>query len=316
MSENRLHHNLIYREEHKYIGSDEELWIRYWAAIEEAAGSQEKTRAVREKMEEILWKIYFSSVEEGVVERLKTARSELVIWYTSFRNAFARRVIIWTLIKFGLSSDLVDEMVQEIVPDLINGIENYSPDDKSGASPRTYLYNYIYFGVLNSSYFNHYHKSSDKKKFLEYQAFIHAYEANFGQTPTMEALSAFTGSKIQKLRHLRSAYEIVRAQSLEGLAERRSEDPEAEVEIRDASKLSVEKQLMQKEMLDALIEKINGLSPLERHIVEWFLFEGITLKEISSRLELSYGYIRRRKSEIYRELASDDDLRHYFERLY
>jgi RNA polymerase sigma factor for flagellar operon FliA len=179
----------------------------------------------------------------------------------------------------------LNDLINDGVVGLIDAIEKY--DDDRGVKFETYAITRIHGAIIDALRALDWVPRAIRQKAREIERTQHSLEVDLGRMATDDEVASKMG--MQK-REFETLQQKVRGTSLLSLEEHLPNDRGSDIPLLDTLKgddgdlgLDVE----QKEVREALIGAVKALSRQERTVIELYYFEGQTLKEIKSVLEVS-----------------------------
>ena len=179
----------------------------------------------------------------------------------------------------------LNDLINDGVVGLIDAIEKY--DDDRGVKFETYAITRIHGAIIDALRALDWVPRAIRQKAREIERTQHALEVDLGRMATDEEVAAKMG--MQK-REFEGLQQKVRGTSLLSLEEHLPNDRGSDIPLLDTLKgddgdlgLDVE----QREVREALIAAVESLSRQEKTVIKLYYFEGQTLKEIKSVLEVS-----------------------------
>jgi RNA polymerase sigma factor for flagellar operon FliA len=179
----------------------------------------------------------------------------------------------------------LNDLINDGVVGLIDAIEKY--DDDRGVKFETYAITRIHGAIIDALRALDWVPRAIRQKAREIERTQHALEVDLGRMATDDEVASKMG--MQK-REFETLQQKVRGTSLLSLEEHLPNDRGSDIPLLDTLKgddgelgLDVE----QREVREALIGAVKALSRQERTVIELYYFEGQTLKEIKSVLEVS-----------------------------
>ncbi len=179
----------------------------------------------------------------------------------------------------------LNDLINDGVVGLIDAIEKY--DDDRGVKFETYAITRIHGAIIDALRALDWVPRAIRQKAREIERTQHSLEVDLGRMATDDEVASKMG--MQK-REFETLQQKVRGTSLLSLEEHLPNDRGSDIPLLDTLKgddgdlgLDVE----QKEVREALIGAVKSLSRQERTVIELYYFEGQTLKEIKSVLEVS-----------------------------
>ena len=179
----------------------------------------------------------------------------------------------------------LNDLINDGVVGLIDAIEKY--DDDRGVKFETYAITRIHGAIIDALRALDWVPRAIRQKAREIERTQHSLEVDLGRMATDDEVAMKMG--MQK-REFESLQQKVRGTSLLSLEEHLPNDRGSDIPLLDTLKgddgdlgLDVE----QKEVREALVAAVESLSRQERTVIKLYYFEGQTLKEIKSVLEVS-----------------------------
>ena len=179
----------------------------------------------------------------------------------------------------------LNDLINDGVVGLIDAIEKY--DDDRGVKFETYAITRIHGAIIDALRALDWVPRAIRQKAREIERTQHALEVDLGRMATDDEVATKMG--MQK-REFESLQQKVRGTSLLSLEEHLPNDRGSDIPLLDTLKgedgdlgLDVE----QREVREALVAAVESLSRQEKTVIKLYYFEGQTLKEIKSVLEVS-----------------------------
>jgi RNA polymerase sigma factor for flagellar operon FliA len=179
----------------------------------------------------------------------------------------------------------LNDLINDGVVGLIDAIEKY--DDDRGVKFETYAITRIHGAIIDALRALDWVPRAIRQKAREIERTQHALEVDLGRMATDDEVATKMG--MQK-REFESLQQKVRGTSLLSLEEHLPSDRGSDIPLLDTLKgddgdlgLDVE----QREVREALVAAVEALSRQEKTVIKLYYFEGQTLKEIKSVLEVS-----------------------------
>ena len=179
----------------------------------------------------------------------------------------------------------LNDLINDGVVGLIDAIEKY--DDDRGVKFETYAITRIHGAIIDALRALDWVPRAIRQKAREIERTQHSLEVDLGRMATDDEVATKMG--MQK-REFETLQQKVRGTSLLSLEEHLPNDRGSDIPLLDTLKgddgdlgLDVE----QREVREALVAAVESLSRQERTVIKLYYFEGQTLKEIKSVLEVS-----------------------------
>jgi RNA polymerase sigma factor for flagellar operon FliA len=179
----------------------------------------------------------------------------------------------------------LNDLINDGVVGLIDAIEKY--DDDRGVKFETYAITRIHGAIIDALRALDWVPRAIRQKAREIERTQHSLEVDLGRMATDDEVATKMG--MQK-REFETLQQKVRGTSLLSLEEHLPNDRGSDIPLLDTLKgddgdlgLDVE----QREVRESLFAAVKSLSRQERTVIELYYFEGQTLKEIKSVLEVS-----------------------------
>jgi len=179
----------------------------------------------------------------------------------------------------------LNDLSNDGVVGLIDAIEKY--DDDRGVKFETYAITRIHGAIIDALRALDWVPRAIRQKAREIERTQHSLEVDLGRMATDDEVATKMG--MQK-REFETLQQKVRGTSLLSLEEHLPNDRGSDIPLLDTLKgddgdlgLDVE----QREVRESLFAAVKSLSRQERTVIELYYFEGQTLKEIKSVLEVS-----------------------------
>jgi RNA polymerase sigma factor for flagellar operon FliA len=226
------------------------------------------------------WSVKIDPTARYVIAGTRFSREEVIHRYMHLVKYVAGRISV------NLPPNVeLNDLINDGVVGLIDAIEKY--DDDRGVKFETYAITRIHGAIIDALRALDWVPRAIRQKAREIERTQHSLEVDLGRMATDDEVASKMG--MQK-REFETLQQKVRGTSLLSLEEHLPNDRGSDIPLLDTLKgddgdlgLDVE----QKEVREALIGAVKALSRQERTVIELYYFEGQTLKEIKSVLEVS-----------------------------
>jgi RNA polymerase sigma factor for flagellar operon FliA len=179
----------------------------------------------------------------------------------------------------------LNDLINDGILGLIDAIEKY--DDARGVKFETYAITRINGAILDALRSLDWVPRAVRQRARELERAYQQLESEFGRVPTEEELAAKLGITIKELDTL---MQRVRGTAVLSLEEFLPNEKGYEIPLVDTLKDSdndVTSAVEAREIRGALVTAVEELPPQERTVISLYYFDGLTLKEIKSALNVS-----------------------------
>lgn len=179
----------------------------------------------------------------------------------------------------------LNDLINDGILGLIDAIEKY--DDARGVKFETYAITRINGAILDALRSLDWVPRAVRQRARELERAYQELEARFGRVPTTEELAAKLEITVKELDTLMQRVRGTAVLSLEEFLpnEKGYEIPLVET-LKDADN-DVTTAVEAREVRSALVQAVEQLPPQERTVISLYYFDGLTLKEIKSALNVS-----------------------------
>ena len=221
-----------------------------------------------------------ASSHRYVIGGVELTREEIVHKYLHLVKYVAGRISV------NLPPNVeLNDLINDGILGLIDAIEKY--DDARGVKFETYAITRINGAILDALRSLDWVPRAVRQRARELERAYQALEAEFGRVPTEEELAAKLGISRKELDTL---MQRVRGTSVLSLEEFLPNEKGYEIPLVDTLKdgdNDVTTAVEQREVKASLVTAVESLPPQERTVISLYYFEGLTLKEIKSALNVS-----------------------------
>jgi RNA polymerase sigma factor for flagellar operon FliA len=215
-----------------------------------------------------------------VIGGVELTREEIVHKYLHLVKYVAGRISV------NLPPNVeLNDLINDGILGLIDAIEKY--DDSRGVKFETYAITRINGAILDALRSLDWVPRAVRQRARELERAYQELEVRFGRVPTEEELAQKLGITVKELDTL---LQRVRGTAVLSLEEFLPNEKGYEIPLVDTLKdgdndvtLAVE----QREIRGALVTAVEELPPQERTVISLYYFDGLTLKEIKSALNVS-----------------------------
>ena len=215
-----------------------------------------------------------------VIGGVELSREEIVHKYLHLVKYVAGRISV------NLPPNVeLNDLINDGILGLIDAIEKY--DDARGVKFETYAITRINGAILDALRSLDWVPRAVRQRAREMERAYQALEAEFGRVPTEDELAAKMGITRKELDAL---MQRVRGTAVLSLEEFLPNEKGYEIPLVDTLKDSdndVTAAVEQREIRSALVKAVENLPPQERTVISLYYFDGLTLKEIKSALNVS-----------------------------
>src|SRR5579884_1452782 len=179
----------------------------------------------------------------------------------------------------------INDLINDGILGLIDAIEKY--DDARGVKFETYAITRINGAILDALRALDWVPRALRQKARELERTYQELEAQLGRVPTEDEVAQKLGISRKELDHL---LQRVRGTAVLSLEEFLPNEKGYEIPLLDTLKDSdndVTTAVEQREIRAALVRAVEDLPPQERTVISLYYFDGLTLKEIKSALNVS-----------------------------
>jgi RNA polymerase sigma factor for flagellar operon FliA len=215
-----------------------------------------------------------------VIAGVELSREEIVHKYLHLVKYVAGRISV------NLPPNVeLNDLINDGILGLIDAIEKY--DDARGVKFETYAITRINGAILDALRSLDWVPRAVRQRARELERAYQELEAKFGRVPTSEELAAKLEITVKELDSLMQRVRGTAVLSLEEFLpnEKGYEIPLVET-LKDVDN-DVTTAVEAREVRNALVEAVEQLPPQERTVITLYYFEGKTLKEIKSELNVS-----------------------------
>lgn len=215
-----------------------------------------------------------------VIGGVELTREEIVHKYLHLVKYVAGRISV------NLPPNVeLNDLINDGILGLIDAIEKY--DDARGVKFETYAITRINGAILDALRSLDWVPRAVRQRARELERAYQALEAVFGRVPTEDELAEKLGISRKELDTL---MQRVRGTAVLSLEEFLPNEKGYEIPLVDTLKDSdndVTAAVEQREIKASLVSAVEDLPPQERTVISLYYFEGLTLKEIKSALNVS-----------------------------
>ncbi len=215
-----------------------------------------------------------------VIGGVELSREEIVHKYLHLVKYVAGRISV------NLPPNVeLNDLINDGILGLIDAIEKY--DDGRGVKFETYAITRINGAILDALRSLDWVPRAVRQRARELERAYQQIEAEFGRVPTEDELAGKLGITRKELDTL---MQRVRGTSVLSLEEFLPNEKGYEIPLVDTLKDSgndVTAAVEQREIKASLVTAVQDLPPQERTVISLYYFEGLTLKEIKSALNVS-----------------------------
>src|SRR5579872_2627670 len=215
-----------------------------------------------------------------VIGGVELSREEIVHKYLHLVKYVAGRISV------NLPPNVeINDLVNDGILGLIDAIEKY--DDARGVKFETYAITRINGAILDALRSLDWVPRAVRQRARELERAYQELEAQFGRVPNEDELAAKLGISRKELDTL---MQRVRGTALLSLEEFLPNEKGYEIPLVDTLKdgdNDVTTAVEQREIRSALVRAVEELPPQERTVISLYYFDGLTLKEIKSALNVS-----------------------------
>ncbi len=215
-----------------------------------------------------------------VIGGVELTREEIVHKYLHLVKYVAGRISV------NLPPNVeLNDLINDGILGLIDAIEKY--DDARGVKFETYAITRINGAILDALRSLDWVPRAVRQRARELERAYQQLEAEFGRVPTEEELAGKLGISVKELDTL---MQRVRGTAVLSLEEFLPNEKGYEIPLVDTLKDSdndVTSAVEAREIRGALVTAVEELPPQERTVISLYYFDGLTLKEIKSALNVS-----------------------------
>jgi RNA polymerase sigma factor for flagellar operon FliA len=215
-----------------------------------------------------------------VIGGVELSREEIVHKYLHLVKYVAGRISV------NLPPNVeLNDLINDGILGLIDAIEKY--DDARGVKFETYAITRINGAILDALRSLDWVPRAVRQRARELERAYQELEAQFGRVPTEDELAVKLGISRKELDTL---LQRVRGTAVLSLEEFLPNEKGYEIPLVDTLKDSdndVTTAVEQREIRSALVRAVEELPPQERTVISLYYFDGLTLKEIKSALNVS-----------------------------
>lgn len=215
-----------------------------------------------------------------VIGGVELSREEIVHKYLHLVKYVAGRISV------NLPPNVeLNDLINDGILGLIDAIEKY--DDARGVKFETYAITRINGAILDALRSLDWVPRAVRQRARELERAYQELEAQFGRVPTEDELAGKLGVSRKELDGL---MQRVRGTAVLSLEEFLPNEKGYEIPLVDTLKDSdndVTTAVEQREIRSALVTAVEALPPQERTVISLYYFDGLTLKEIKSALNVS-----------------------------
>ena len=215
-----------------------------------------------------------------IIGGIELSREEIVHKYLHLVKYVAGRISV------NLPPNVeLNDLINDGILGLIDAIEKY--DDARGVKFETYAITRINGAILDALRSLDWVPRAVRQRARELERAYQELEAKYGRVPTAEELAAKLGITLKDLDTL---MQRVRGTAVLSLEEFLPNEKGYEIPLVDTLKDSdneVTTAVEQREIKASLVHAVEELPPQERTVISLYYFEGLTLKEIKSALNVS-----------------------------
>jgi RNA polymerase sigma factor FliA len=215
-----------------------------------------------------------------VIGGVELTREEIVHKYLHLVKYVAGRISV------NLPPNVeLNDLINDGILGLIDAIEKY--DDARGVKFETYAITRINGAILDALRSLDWVPRAVRQRARELERAYQALEAELGRVPTEEELAVKLGISIKELDTL---MQRVRGTAVLSLEEFLPNEKGYEIPLVDTLKdldNDVTSAVEAREIRSALVTAVEELPPQERTVISLYYFDGLTLKEIKSALNVS-----------------------------
>jgi RNA polymerase sigma factor for flagellar operon FliA len=215
-----------------------------------------------------------------IIGGVELSREEIVHKYLHLVKYVAGRISV------NLPPNVeLNDLVNDGILGLIDAIEKY--DDARGVKFETYAITRINGAILDALRSLDWVPRAVRQRARELERAYQELEAQFGRVPSEDELAVKMGITRKELDHL---MQRVRGTAVLSLEEFLPNEKGYEIPLVDTLKDSgndVTSAVEQREVRAALVTAVEELPPQERTVISLYYFDGLTLKEIKSALNVS-----------------------------
>lgn len=215
-----------------------------------------------------------------VIGGVELSREEIVHKYLHLVKYVAGRISV------NLPPNVeLNDLINDGILGLIDAIEKY--DDARGVKFETYAITRINGAILDALRSLDWVPRAVRQRARELERAYQELEAEFGRVPTEDELAEKLGVSRKELDNM---MQRVRGTAVLSLEEFLPNEKGYEIPLVDTLKDSegdVTTAVEQREIRSALVTAVEALAPQERTVISLYYFDGLTLKEIKSALNVS-----------------------------
>ncbi len=215
-----------------------------------------------------------------VIGGVELSREEIVHKYLHLVKYVAGRISV------NLPPNIeLNDLINDGILGLIDAIEKY--DDARGVKFETYAITRINGAILDALRSLDWVPRAVRQRARELERAYQELEAQFGRVPTAEELSTKMGISMKELDTL---MQRVRGTAVLSLEEFLPNEKGYEIPLVDTLKdgdNDVTSAVESREIRGALVKAVEELPQQERTVISLYYFDGLTLKEIKSALNVS-----------------------------
>ena len=215
-----------------------------------------------------------------IIGGIELSREEIVHKYLHLVKYVAGRISV------NLPPNVeLNDLINDGILGLIDAIEKY--DDARGVKFETYAITRINGAILDALRSLDWVPRAVRQRARELERAYQELEARYGRVPTAEELATKLGITLKELDTL---MQRVRGTAVLSLEEFLPNEKGYEIPLVDTLKDSdneVTTAVEQREIKASLVHAVEELPPQERTVISLYYFEGLTLKEIKSALNVS-----------------------------
>lgn len=215
-----------------------------------------------------------------VIGGVELSREEIVHKYLHLVKYVAGRISV------NLPPNVeLNDLINDGILGLIDAIEKY--DDARGVKFETYAITRINGAILDALRSLDWVPRAVRQRARELERAYQVLEAEFGRVPTEDELAGKLGISRKELDNL---MQRVRGTAVLSLEEFLPNEKGYEIPLVDTLKDAendVTSAVEQREVRSALVTAVEDLPPQERTVISLYYFDGLTLKEIKSALNVS-----------------------------
>ncbi|HKU67855.1 MAG TPA: FliA/WhiG family RNA polymerase sigma factor [Candidatus Baltobacteraceae bacterium] len=215
-----------------------------------------------------------------VIGGVELSREEIVHKYLHLVKYVAGRISV------NLPPNVeLNDLINDGILGLIDAIEKY--DDARGVKFETYAITRINGAILDALRSLDWVPRAVRQRARELERAYQELEATFGRVPTEDEIAQKLGISRKELDSL---MQRVRGTAVLSLEEFLPNEKGYEIPLVDTLKDSdneVTTAVEQREIRAALVTAVENLPPQERTVISLYYFDGLTLKEIKSALNVS-----------------------------